>query len=134
MGDLSANEDIPIEEASTIIRKTWKNLMSDRDNVGNSIYEYVLTKEITMSRLFEHTDMKQQSSIFMVMMEKVVGFLDDPSSMDTKLAEMGELHVQKYGVKTKHFKHFRSGFLKAIKKYLPWTDKRYQNSLSVAML
>lgn len=51
-------------------------------------------------------------------------FLDDPASMDDNLVKMGELHVQKYGVKTKHFKHFRAAFLKAIKKYLPWTDRR----------
>jgi len=60
----------------------------------------------------------------MGMMEKVVGFLDDPSTMDSKLAEMGERHVKDYGIKTKHFKHFKGAFLKAIKKYLPWTDKR----------
>ena len=44
--------------------------------------------------------------------------------MDDKLLKLGEIHVQKYGVKTKHFKHFRAAFLKAIKKYLPWTDRR----------
>lgn len=53
-------------------------------------------------------------------------FLDDPASMDDNLIKLGELHVQKYGVKTKHFKHFRAAFLKAIKKYLPWTDRREQ--------
>merc|ERR1719464_778461 len=77
-----------------------------------------------MSRLFMKTNIQEQSGIFMIMMEKVVSFLDEPSTMDSKLTAMGERHVKDYGIKTKHFKHFRSAFLKAIKKYLPWTDKR----------
>merc|ERR1719410_3337632 len=58
------------------------------------------------------------------MMDKVVGFLEDEPSMDAKLVELGKSHVVKYNVKTRYFKHFRSAFLKAIKKYLPWSERR----------
>jgi len=124
--DISASsmDDLKFEDAAPIIRKTWGELMKDKVSVGAKIYDYILTKEISMSRLFMQTNIEQQSGIFMVMMDKVVGFLDDPQSMDDNLVKLGELHVQKYGVKTKHFKHFRAAFLKAIKKYLPWTDRR----------
>ena len=55
---------------------------------------------------------------------KTTSFLDDEPSMDAKLVELGKQHVIKYKVKTRHFKHSRSAFLKAIKKYLPWSDRR----------
>mmetsp|Transcript_45981 Transcript_45981/g.41158 ORF Transcript_45981/g.41158 Transcript_45981/m.41158 type:complete len:386 (+) Transcript_45981:203-1360(+) len=121
---ISSMDDLKFEDAAPIIRKTWGELMKDKVSVGAKIYDYILTKEISMSRLFMQTNIEQQSGIFMIMMDKVVGFLDDPASMDDNLVKLGELHVQKYGVKTKHFKHFRAAFLKAIKKYLPWTDRR----------
>merc|ERR1719229_2108319 len=98
--------------------------MKDKENVGSRIFDYIMHKEITMSRLFIKTNLREQSAIFMVMMDKVVGFLDDEPSMDAKLVELGKLHVVRYRVKTRHFKHFRSAFLKAIKKYLPWNDRR----------
>lgn len=122
----SSMDDLKFEDAAPIIKKTWAELMKDKQSVGAKIYDLILTKEITMSRLFMKTNIQEQSAIFMVMMDKVVGFLDDPASMDSNLAKLGELHVQKYGVKTMHFKHFRAAFLKAIKKYLPWTDRREQ--------
>eukprot|EP00485_Elphidium_margaritaceum_P005698 CAMPEP_0202688034 /NCGR_PEP_ID=MMETSP1385-20130828/3568_1 /ASSEMBLY_ACC=CAM_ASM_000861 /TAXON_ID=933848 /ORGANISM="Elphidium margaritaceum" /LENGTH=380 /DNA_ID=CAMNT_0049342909 /DNA_START=125 /DNA_END=1267 /DNA_ORIENTATION=+ len=120
----SSMDDLKFEEAAPIIKKTWAELMKDRNSVGAKIYDLILTKEITMSRLFMNTNVEQQSDMFMVMMDKVVGFLDEPQTLDSNLVQLGELHVQKYGVKTQHFKHFRAAFLKAIKKYLPWTDRR----------
>jgi len=111
-------------EAIPIIRKTWAMLMKQKETVGGKIYEYIMHKEISMAKLFMETNLKAQSAIFMDMMNKVVHFLDDEPSMDAKLQQLGKDHVIKYKVKTRHFKHFRSAFLKAIKKYLPWTDRR----------
>eukprot|EP01083_Nonionella_stella_P214918 773986_1 len=120
----SSMDDLKFEDAAPIIRKTWGELMKDKVNVGSKIYDFILTKEITMSKLFMETNIEQQSGIFMTMMDKVVGFLDDATTMNDKLKELGTSHVDKYHIKTKHFKHFRSAFLKAIKRYIPWTDRR----------
>jgi len=127
--DLSSpsTEEVTFEDAAPIIKKCWNELMKDKVNVGERIFDYILTKEISMSKLFMQTNIEQQSGIFMVMMDKVVGFLDDKESMNDNLIKLGQLHVEKYGVKTKHFKHFRAAFLKAIKKYLPWTDRREES-------
>lgn len=75
-GDISASsmDDLKFEDAAPIIRKTWAELMKDKVAVGAKIYDYILTKEISMSRLFMQTNIEQQSGIFMVMMDKVVGY------------------------------------------------------------
>lgn len=122
--DSGDEEDMKLSEAAGIIRRNWAALMLDQETVGAKIYDLILTKEVTMSRLFISSNIEQQSSIFMTMMDKVVGFLDDDASMDRKLQELGALHVRNYNVKTRHFKHFRAAFLRAIKVYLPWSDKR----------
>eukprot|EP01084_Bolivina_argentea_P181014 312677_1 len=120
----SSIDDLKMQDAVPIVRKTWGELMKNKEEVGAKIYDSILNKEITMSRLFMETNIEQQSGLFMVMMDKVVGFLDDPVTMDDKLMKMGDIHVQQYKIKTKHFKHFKSAFMKAIKRYLPWSDRR----------
>eukprot|EP01083_Nonionella_stella_P075341 204794_1 len=122
----SSMDDLKFEDAVPIIKKTWGELMKDKHNVGAKIYDFILTKEISMSKLFMQSNIEQQSGIFMMMMNKVVSFLDNPLTFDDNLVVLGQNHVKKYGIKTKHFKHFRSAFLKAIKKYLPWTERREQ--------
>eukprot|EP00483_Globobulimina_turgida_P007174 UN07188 len=121
---VSSMDDLKIEDAAPIIKKTWHELMKEKAGVGSKIYDSILTKEITMSKLFMQTDLKRQSTVFMEMMDKVVSFLDEPLTMHDKLQALGFVHVDKYQIKTKHFKHFRSAFMKAIKRYLPWTDRR----------
>lgn len=122
--DEPTDDDMKLSDAAKIIRRNWSLLMLDQETVGAKIYNLVLTKEVTLSRLFIASNIEQQSSIFMTMMDKVIGFLDDESTMDAKLQELGALHVRRYNVKTRHFKHFRAAFLKAIKVYLPWSDRR----------
>ena len=41
-------------EAIPIIRKTWGLLMKDKENVGAKIYQYILNKEISMSKLVRY--------------------------------------------------------------------------------
>ena len=54
----------------------------------------------------------------------VYSYLNDPKTFDQKLVELGELHLTKLGVKKRHFKHFRQGFMKAIREYIPWSERR----------
>ena len=43
--------EMTFEDAIPIIRKTWALLMKDQETVGATIYEYILHKEITLSKL-----------------------------------------------------------------------------------
>ena len=70
----SSMDDLKFEDAAPIIKKTWGELMKDKESVGKKIYDYILTKEISMSRLFMQTNIEEQSGIFMVMMDGVVGY------------------------------------------------------------
>lgn len=51
-------------------------------------------------------------------------YLDEPQTIDARLQELGEMHAGRFGVKTRHFKHFRTAFMRAIKVYIPWNDRR----------
>jgi len=95
-----------------------------KKEVGGRIFREVLLKEVEMSRLFLQTKMDQQSDAFMDMLDRVVGYLDDMTTLDEKLIKLGETHLHTYKVKKRHFKHFRTAFLRAIKQYIPWTDRR----------
>jgi len=117
-------DQIMYDEAAPIIKKTWKELMRNEIEVGAKIYEHVLTKEISMSVLFINSQMEQQSGLFMQMLNTVVGYVEDPKTFDEKLLELGDIHNKRYGVKPKHYKHFRTAFMKAIKTYIPWNDRR----------
>jgi len=117
-------DQIVYEEAAPIIKKTWKELMRNQNEVGLKIYEHVLTKEISMSVLFINSQMEQQSGLFMQMLDTVVGYVDDPKTFDDKLLQLGDKHNKIYGVKPKHYKHFRTAFMKAIKTYIPWNERR----------
>jgi len=121
---LSTDYGTKFASATPIIQKTWGELMKDKENVGQKVYQYVMQKEITLSRMFLKTNINAQSAVFMMMMDKVVGYLDDEPSMDSKLLQLGKDHVNKFKVKTHHYKHFRSAFLRAIKQFLPWSDQR----------
>lgn len=117
-------EDLHRVEATRIVLFTWKELMKKKSEVGSRIYEEVLLKEVGMSRLFMTTKIVTQADSFMHMLDAVIGYLDDPPTFDTKLQELGKMHVTKLGVKKRHFKHFRQGFMKAIKEYIPWSERR----------
>jgi len=97
-------------------------LMQNQREIGNKIYQNVLTKEISLSVLFINSQMERQSLLFMQMLDTVIKYLDDPNNLDKKLLELGAMHNDKYGVKKKHYKHFRTSFIKAIKLYIPWDD------------
>lgn len=112
------------DEALPIIKKTWRELMRNKTEVGHSIYHHVLTKDISMSRLFINTKIDKQAASFMTMLDTVVGYLDDRTTMDKKLEELGRIHNLRYGVKPRHYKHFRTAFMKAISMYVPWNNRR----------
>lgn len=128
MQDFEDDEDDYVEpteeESIKIVTFVWSELMKNKTEVGNKIYHEVLTKEISLSRLFLKTNLNQQSTIFMDMMNVVIGYLDDPSTMDQKLKRLGMEHVQKYSIRVRHLKHFKQAFLKAVKLYIPWNDRR----------
>jgi len=120
----SSVEDLAREDAVKIVKSTWKELMRKKEEVGLSIYQEVLLKEVEMSRLFLRTKIDAQSNSFMMMLDTVVGYLDDLSTLDEKLIALGATHLNHYRVKKRHFKHFRTAFMRAIKQYIPWTDRR----------
>ncbi|ETO21548.1 hypothetical protein RFI_15655, partial [Reticulomyxa filosa] len=120
----SSIEDLAREDAVKIVKTTWAELMRKKEEVGLRIYQEVLLKEVEMSRLFLQTKIDKQSNTFMMMLNTVVGYLDDLSTLDEKLTALGVTHLNKYGVKRRHFKHFRTAFMRAIKQYVPWTDRR----------
>ena len=68
----SSLDDLKQADAIPIVMKTWKELMKNKKDVGAKIYEYVLTKEISMSRLFMNSRIDQQSELFMAMLDRVV--------------------------------------------------------------
>jgi len=59
----------------------------------------VLTKELSMSVLFINSSIERQLVLFMKMLNTVVGYLDDESAFDARLAELGVIHNRRYGVK-----------------------------------
>jgi len=124
-----SKEVLPVEpmeckEASSIVKKTWNELMKNQYEVGKKIYEFVLTKEISMSVLFMNSQVDKQSALFMNMLNVIIGYLDDENIMDKKLLELGSIHNKRYGVKNEHYKHFRMAFMNAIKTYIPWNTRR----------
>jgi len=114
--------NMSLEEAIPILKSTWTMLMQNQREIGNKIYQNVLTKEISLSVLFINSQIERQSLLFMQMLDTVIKYLDDPNNLDKKLLELGAMHNDKYGVKKKHYKHFRTSFIKAIKFYIPWDD------------
>lgn len=122
--DLMVSEEKQFSEAVPIIKKTWKELMSNQSEVGERIYQEVLTKEVSLSRLFMNVNIDVQKILFMTMLDVVVGYLDDRKTMDKKLEELGRIHAHNYGVKAKHYKHFRTAFMKAVRVYIPWNNRR----------
>ncbi|ETO25668.1 hypothetical protein RFI_11468 [Reticulomyxa filosa] len=120
----SSIEDLAREDAVKIVKSTWVELMRKQEEVGLRIYQEVLLKEVEMSRLFMQTKIEKQSTAFMMMLNIVVGYLDDLSTLDEKLTALGATHLNQYRVKRRHFKHFRTAFMRAIKQYVPWTDRR----------
>jgi len=117
-------QDNQFSEMASIIKKTWKELMSNKVEVGQNIYFQVVTKDISMSRLFMKSKTDTYTTSFMEMLNTVVGFLDDRTTMDMKLEDLGRIHARNYGVKTKHYKHFRTAFMKGIRTYIPWNNRR----------
>lgn len=110
-------------EAIPIIRKTWGFLLLDRRNVGRQIYRNVLENHLSMQRLFNQTSMRDQSTLFMHMLGSVVRYLDDHRQLDAKLSELAEMHAQ-LNVTRHNLDEFRFSFMLAIKRYIPWTEKR----------
>jgi len=101
--------------------------MKNKEQVGKTVYEQVLHKEVEMSRLFLNTKIEQQSDLFMDMLDIVVKYLDEqPSTFNEKLQALSIQHANVFGVQKRHYKHFRQAFMKAIQTYLPWTERRQQ--------
>jgi len=117
-------DHIDSKEAAFIVKKTWRELMKNEHEVGKKIFELVLTKEISMSVLFINSQIDQQATLFMKMMDAVIGFLDNEETMDEKLLELGVIHSKKYGVKKEHYKPFRTAFMNGIKIFIPWNARR----------
>ena len=72
------DDDMKLSDAANILKRNWSALMLDQETVGAKIYNLILTKEVTMSRLFISSNIEQQSSIFMTMMDKVIGCVPYP--------------------------------------------------------
>jgi len=129
--DMKTEKDESVElseeqfsEMATIIKKTWKELMSNKVEVGQKLYLQVVTKDLSMSRLLIKSKIDIHTTSFMEMLNTVVGYLDDRKTMDKKIEDLAQIHAGNYGVKTKHYKHFKTAFMKAIRTYIPWNGRR----------
>jgi len=112
------------EEDVKIIKKTCRELMCNQEEIGQRIYQQVITKSVSMSRLFYNCVLHKQAALFMEMLSTVVGYLEDENIMDTRLGELGRIHALRHGVKTKYYKHFRTAFMKVVRVYIPWNERR----------
>jgi len=77
-----------------------------------------------MSRLFYNSTVHEQAVLFMTMLDTVIGLLDNENELNARLEELGRVHTLAFGVKTKHYKHFKTAFMKAIRIYIPWNNHR----------
>jgi len=75
--------------------------MKNKDQVGKTVYEQVLHKEVEMSRLFLNTKIEKQSDLFMDMLDTVVKYLDDPSTFNEKLQALSIQHATIFNVQKK---------------------------------
>eukprot|EP00483_Globobulimina_turgida_P010450 UN10471 len=108
--DLHEHVNIPV------IQKTWKQLMTNKEDIGNDIYQLMSNAN------YKHVGLS--ALVFVTMMDKMISMLDHPRSMHDKFEHLGELHMNKYAVHIKHLQYFRDVFLQTIKKYIPWNDRR----------
>eukprot|EP01084_Bolivina_argentea_P168258 291839_1 len=113
--DLRGHASVPI------VQKTWTLLIAHKDGIGDEIRKLMFKTDYP---LFEETSIKQQIIHLMEMIEEAILMLSDIRRMDDKLKELGELHINEYGIQSKHLKYFREIFLQTIRKYLPWNERR----------
>ena len=74
MAEESSASEVNVHESeyTEIVKNTWKILMAQENEVGQNIYEHVVTKEIEVSRLFMDTKLGSQSVLFMKMLDGVI--------------------------------------------------------------
>ena len=48
---------------------------------------------------------------------------DNPPRFEARLKQLAKSHHTSYGVKIRHYKHFRTAFMRAIKKHIDMTER-----------